>query len=1213
MKNKNNENNNQNYKQIINSIKNPIFVLERSKKRPDLQNITISQEKNYQINKYRHLIKYKYQMIPRVFKIIYGYFFRKPALEYSFRKLKENDAKLKLIEYTHLLFNCCKNKIFKICQIQLNKWNDKTKKLLIDNKKNQFLNNYIIKKHNDYLNRYLNKWKLNGLFWPRRNKGLEKIYDIIQEKIKERKKEIFMLIKNYRNINFLSLEIKKRILPYSYNGNRNNISKYFYRWKNNLIKIAYKNIQKRIFVKNISKQKKNNNLELVKKYLNKWKYFLGYNKSLISGISIRDALIKNKKFLMKGIYIRNIILRQFLKIWKSKIKTEILFYKQNNILKKLISKRNKSFIHYFLKKYFYIWKKNFNYLSSFEKFLLKYYHKKHKNEVETLIKCLKNWIKIKNKITKHCSIVIIQKYFRMKLSKQKLSKLKNQKTILYNRLFILHNFSKINLINIMIKWRNISKKIRANELVFIIQNYIKKNYNIRKIKQKKELILNKILTSLNNLGELYINHLKHFFLYEIMKNNKMIMLKTLINKNLIEKVKKRILTQFFKLMKLKTLYNEVNKIRKIQINYRKYKYNKNNKKKSLLKKCFERKENKNKKNNILLLSLKLIQFKNKSKILKYYIPSNKIQKVFRGYFSRKNVLPKIKEFNNNLNIQKMKLIKRTLKIFPILNRIDNYLNRFFNKWRYEALLNPFLIIIKNKINTDSILYKKILKYKINKWKIISTKLKYYEKANIMKKFFQNIIIKHKEKLKKEKLLIIVNTKLEKMKKNPYYLKIFFNKFLNQIRKDKNIAINNIKNNLIKNQLEKCIKILDNHIKNIIILIFNIIKGFSLIKKRNEIISNLLTKSIKETNEKKTLSHFFNLLHIKMNKMKLKENSILISNFMREKFDNFKTLQNKIRWKKFIQYYATYNKYKNRIILFKSARLPYLFNKRNKIKKQKIIYPPLKKLFVKNIYKIYTYKVLSKVFQTLNNHLRIFTFSSFYEIKKLSIENSKYHYNKDILFHEKTPHLFKFTFKYSSKKKDKKINNNFYIQRIIPFFVKYVNNNRKIILNDELNNILKISNNHLFITKIKKYINKKLEKFKRELYINLKDKLLLEKLYSLIKLKVLQKLKIKFQKIKRTSKILYLVKLIKFHKYIVKRKLLLNIIRRWILHVKIKLLKEKYLEKMEVNFVETYERIVDGIFGDNEYELSIQKQIQEYMDKTIYNNKVYYIDNDNSKK
>ena len=76
-------------------------------------------------------------------------------------------------------------------------------------KKNEFLKNSIIKKHNDYLNRYLNKWILNGIFWPKRNKALEKIIDIIQKKIKERKKEIFISIKYYRIINFLSLDIKK--------------------------------------------------------------------------------------------------------------------------------------------------------------------------------------------------------------------------------------------------------------------------------------------------------------------------------------------------------------------------------------------------------------------------------------------------------------------------------------------------------------------------------------------------------------------------------------------------------------------------------------------------------------------------------------------------------------------------------------------------------------------------------------------------------------------------------------------------------------------------------------------------------------------------------------------------------------------------------------------------------------------------------------------
>ena len=195
MQNKNNDNNIQNFKQLIKSIKNPIFVLERSKKRSDLQNITYTQEKNYQINKYRHLIQYKYQMIPRVFKIIYVYFFRKPALKYSFRKLKENDYKLKLREYTNLLFKYYKNKIYKICKIQLSKWNKKMKKLLINNKKNEFLKNSIIKKHNDYLNRYLNKWILNGIFWPRRNKALEKIFDIIQKKLKKGKKKYLYQLK----------------------------------------------------------------------------------------------------------------------------------------------------------------------------------------------------------------------------------------------------------------------------------------------------------------------------------------------------------------------------------------------------------------------------------------------------------------------------------------------------------------------------------------------------------------------------------------------------------------------------------------------------------------------------------------------------------------------------------------------------------------------------------------------------------------------------------------------------------------------------------------------------------------------------------------------------------------------------------------------------------------------------------------------------------
>ena len=46
MQNKNNDNYNQSFNQLIKSIKNSILVLECSNKRTDLQNITYTQEKN---------------------------------------------------------------------------------------------------------------------------------------------------------------------------------------------------------------------------------------------------------------------------------------------------------------------------------------------------------------------------------------------------------------------------------------------------------------------------------------------------------------------------------------------------------------------------------------------------------------------------------------------------------------------------------------------------------------------------------------------------------------------------------------------------------------------------------------------------------------------------------------------------------------------------------------------------------------------------------------------------------------------------------------------------------------------------------------------------------------------------------------------------------------------------------------------------------------
>ena len=52
-----------------------------------------------------------------------------------------------------------------------------------------------------------------------------------------------------------------------------------------------------------------------------------------------------------------------------------------------------------------------------------------------------------------------------------------------------------------------------------------------------------------------------------------------------------------------------------------------------------------------------------------------------------------------------------------------------------------------------------------------------------------------------------------------------------------------------------------------------------------------------------------------------------------------------------------------------------------------------------------------------------------------------------------------------------------------------------------------------------------------------------------------------------------------------------------IYIKMKLFREWQLQQIEENFVETYERLADGMFGNDKYEPSIQKQVQDFMEKT----------------
>ena len=763
----------------------------------------------------------------------------------------------------------------------------------------------------------------------------------------------------------------------------------------------------------------------------------------------------------------------------------------------------------------------------------------------------------------------------------------------------LDKFNIEKLRNKLKNWNHITKKMKVDYLIKKIQKYLKNRNYIRKKNKEEEKKLENISIGEIKFKELLLKKYKRFFLYQIIKNNKILMLKRLINKNYIEIIKKRFLKNNFKKIKLKTLNHVINNIRKIQNIFREYIKNKNNKKQFLLEKIIKNLENKRKNNDKLLLSLKFIQLKNKCKTLQLYIPANKIQKVFRGFLTKKYILPKIKEFNKNVNIQKMKLVQRAIKLFPIVKKKDNYLIKYFNKWRYESVLNPLLTYIKKKIKSDFDLFNNLLKYNLNKWKIISRKMKCNEKAKIIQIFIKNVIKKKNKKVKMERLLNVFNKKEIKMKKNDYFLKYFFTKFNTIMKKDKENKINNIKQNLIINQLEKLSKIFQNQIMDNNILFFSSLKNYSIVKKRNNILKNLIMKTVKDIKEKNLLNYYFNLFHIKSNKKKLKQNSELISNFIKEKFDNFKKSQNRRRWRKISRNLNTNNKYKKRIILFKLARLPFLFNKKNIIQKQRIIYPPFKKFLVNQIYKVYFYKVLSKLFKMINDKLKNNTLNTFIQIKKASIEYSKYNCTKNFPYHEKIPHLLKFKFKEHSTQRNKKKykKNDLYIERIIPYFINYINKLRNIVLKYVLNNIEKTSNIHLFIDLSKNYIKKKIKNYKNLLFKNLKENYLIQKLYFLIRMNVIKIFLQKCKLLKRMINTIYLIQITQMHKRRVKRKYSLKIIKRWKIYVKMKLFREWQLQQIEENFVETYERLADGMFGNDKYEPSIQKQVQDFMEKT----------------
>jgi hypothetical protein len=108
---------------------------------------------------------------------------------------------------------------------------------------------------------------------------------------------------------------------------------------------------------------------------------------------------------------------------------------------------------------------------------------------------------------------------------------------------------------------------------------------------------------------------------------------------------------------------------------------------------------------------------------------------------------------------------------------------------------------------------------------------------------------------------------------------------------------------------------------------------------------------------------------------------------------------------------------------------------------------------------------------------------------------------------------------------------------------------------------------------------------------------LNKFKELIKLKIIKNIQAMGTQLWGLLKVFYLLRLTNMHKTIALDKFLKALVRKWRLTVKMAVVKRRQLMEMEKNFVETYVKIADGLFGDgNLNDPGIQMQVRDFIDK-----------------
>ena len=1086
----------------------------------------------------------------------------------------------------------------KIEKIVLKEYIDKWKKNTFKRKNNDIISRMFIKiikiiidnNTKKILSRRLNQWHNKVKILKGKNNTFIKsknTYDFI-EHIKKYIKIKYLSdfldkLKQLRKENLINNSLLKIITRNETKYEKNQLKDALDKWKKNISASKIENLKGKLLLKIYDKYKDNKNKETLKKYLLRWEnntIFIDKITTIISEETTSIYSTKNKKdkikIILKSI-IRNInrknndnILRKYFNTWNKKVK-EKKRNLSNNIKESLFHLKNINIINnakYFMDK---LVSKNKN--TILKKILLKY--GKPKNII--LNYYFQLWLYKSQKCLQIEYSKIIQEFVRRKLKERNIiNKWKKLYELLKNKLNIEIKLYILEQIKYYLKIKLLIQALKGNNKGNIFDKYFMKDF-IKKLKEinEKNKLRNKLLNK-------FFNRKDNKERNNLIKNafNKW---RKAISDSKIEKLKGKLLLKI----------------------YDKYKDNKN---KETLKKYLLRWEN----NTIFIDKITTIISEETTSIYSTKNKKDKIKIILKSIIrniNRKNNDNILRKYFNtwNKNIKDNNII--------LLRNFEYLLSNIFNNNKNrngKDLIDNLKNIKKEKILRNVIIkYGKpknvIINYYFQRWKYIIKKISIIENDRIIQQFcrkqLKNLIIDKKW----FKLYSLLKSEIDK---EEIFETIFYLKYFKGLSK----LFKTLKNYNKKEIFDKINK--QKKSEQIAAILIKIIKTFEQ-KNNEDLLKKYFNKWINYINkENKRINALCNMLEI------LEINNIKNgANYISDVFIINKLTKdiNKVRALNFLKKIKNKGKKDN---LYKNLSKNLNNTKSDFMNKNR-------QLITEKIFKIYFYKILTNLFNHLDEIQKIITEKNkkefFNKLYNINISKAEYKYSKETNFN-KEPNIhqgiqtLRKPRKNQEIKEDQKSNKVIVYRNLIPYFVKY------------LNKILKKRNYQIF-EKLQ-YLNRA-DKFAKLLKIfqsktNIPDK---EDLVDSLKYYVYMK----FSKISNSNKLYYLIrksiirKILKIskttgdlchlyhlvnitltHRKISKDRWILKIIKRWRFITFVKKMAQKKMELMYKDLHVNYLEIAENVLKDTYLESRFLPDINA--DKYLFNfNDPYLIKGSNAYK